>query len=107
MLAIVVVVFSPRVQAATLRISVNNGVTWTNIVDNGPLDLDTAVGIVTYTAHDSGAPFRGVFAGTSQRVEGFPTYMDLNCSVEGSAYPLVVQFSDDGFDPFLGIFQTS
>ena len=108
MLAVVIVGFSPSIRAAaTLRISIDNRVTWTNVVDNGPLDLDTNVGIVTFTVHDSSAPFRGVFAGTSQRVEGFPTYMDLNCSVEGSPNPLVVQFSDDGFDPFVGIFQTS
>jgi hypothetical protein len=108
MLAFVVVAFSPIVQAAaTLRISIDNRVTWTNVVDNGPLDLDTNVGIVTFTVHNSSAPFRGVFAGTSQRVEGLPKYMDLNCSVEGSANPLVVQFSDDGFGPFVGIFQTS
>ena len=33
---------------ATMRLSADGGLTWTNVEDNGPLDSDSEAGSVTY-----------------------------------------------------------
>src|SRR5436190_69794 len=95
-----------EVQAtATLRISADNGLTWTNVVDNGPFHSDTNIGSILYNG--ASTPFRGVFVGSSQHRVDVPSYLDLNCSVISAATPLIFQYSDDGFGPFMGTFASS
>lgn len=97
---------TPKVNAsATLRISGDDGQTWTSIIDNGPLDLDTNVGSILYNGNGLG--FSGVFVGSSQHATDLPSYVDLNCSVYSASRPLIFQYSDDGFGPFMGVFESS
>lgn len=104
--AAVVAIFSPSARAtATLRISVDDGLTWTNVVDNGPLDLNTNVGTILYNG--PGTTFKGVFVASSQRGPDTISYVDLNCSVISGPTSLLFQYSDDGFGPFYGSFESS
>jgi hypothetical protein len=103
--AVVFVVTTASYAAPTLRISADNGATWTNVVDNGPLDVDDNVGSILY----NGAPgaFTGVFVASSQHNPDVLSYVNLNCTIFSASAPLVFQYSDSGFNPFNGKFESS
>jgi len=99
-------VLSPHARAtAILRISADDGLTWTNIIDNGPLDQDTNSGTILFNG--TGVGFSGVFVATSQYRIDVPAYLDLNCSLFSASRPLTFQYTDNGFSRFIGRFQSS
>jgi hypothetical protein len=87
---------------AVMRLSADGGVTWTNVVDNGPADTDPEVGLITY-AGPVGNWVAVISTGLGAPVIGTPTTptMDLS-TLDFSTDPetLIVQMSDTNFIPF-------
>ena len=88
--------------AATMRLSADGGLTWTNIVDNGPGDSDPELGSIEYDGPVGGWTI-SVTTGLGTPFIGSPIapMMDVS-SVNSSAgaASLIIQMSDVNFVPF-------
>ena len=100
-IAIVLVLGCNIRAAATLRVSSDNGVTWTNIVDNSPTDAATNTGTISFFPDQIG--LRGSFTAATDRSQSLVT---LACLVVFSAGPLIVQYSDNDFVAGYGFFDS-
>jgi hypothetical protein len=85
-----------------MRLSADGGVTWTNVVDNGPSDANPAAGFITY-AGPVGNWVAVISTGVGSPAVGTPITpsMDVN-TLDFSLNPgtLIIQMSDTGFLPF-------
>ncbi len=85
-----------------MRLSADGGLTWTNVVDNGPLDMDLDPGVVTY-AGPVGNWLVVISQGLGVPASGtsITPIMDMS-TTDLSAGPatLIVQMSDTSFVPF-------
>jgi hypothetical protein len=88
--------------AAVMRLSADGGVTWTNVVDNGPLDKDLTPGFITYSG-PVGNWVVVIASGLAAPPSNTPLTpaMDLS-TLDFSLDPetLIVQMSDTDFIPF-------
>ena len=86
----------------TMRLSADGGLTWTNVVDNGPLDFDMTPGVITYAG-----PV-GNWTVVISQGDGIPAIgtsitptMDLSTTdISPGPATLIVQLSDTNFVPF-------
>jgi hypothetical protein len=88
--------------AATMRLSADNGATWTTVEDNGPLDSDSTPGSILYIGTFSGWSL-AIATAIGSPLVGTPITprMDVSSSSQ-SAGPatLIVQMSDTNYIPF-------
>src|ERR1700749_2662149 len=88
-----------QANAMELRLSTDNGATWTNIVDNGPADDNPSVGLISYSGTLNGFTV-GADTGVNNGDASSP-YLDLS-TINYSQQPatLIAQLSDTSFTPF-------
>ena len=88
--------------APTMRLSADGGLTWTNVVDNGPLDVDTTPGAITY-AGPVGNWLVVISQGGGIPISGTPITPIMDASttdISSGPATLIVQMSDTNFVPF-------
>jgi len=82
-----------------LRFSVDDGTTWTSVVDNGPLDSNPALGFISFSGSGGAWVIHGL-TGFGAPLVGDPNapYMDISTTINStSAAKLIVQLSDTNF----------
>lgn len=93
---------------ATLRMSTDGGVSWTNVVDNGPKDSNPEIGGVYYNGNIGNNWYFASISGSSEHNSPYGPILDLNGFVASTGGgSLIVQYSDDGFGPTLGYFYSA
>jgi hypothetical protein len=85
----------------------DGGVSWTVVVDNGPLDSSANVGTVFFNGK-IGTKWSIAFNVGLATHDSPPVGLVLDCTVVStSSASLIVQFSDDGFGPTFGYFESA
>src|SRR6185312_3895630 len=86
----------------TMRLSADGGATWTNVIDNGPLDANPQVGSIFYLGPVGGWDV-SIASGFGAPVIGdaLNPHMDVDTANQSSqAENLIVQMSDTNFVGF-------
>ena len=89
--------------AATMRVSADNGATWTVVQDNGPFDADPAAGSILFVGTTTTGWQLVVATAIGSPAVGTVTAprMDLgSTSLSPGPANLIIQMSDTGFTPF-------
>jgi hypothetical protein len=94
---------------ATLRMSTDGGVSWTNVVDNSPMDSNPDIGRVVYSGGlGNGWFFASIVGSHDNYPEVSRSVVDLGCLVLSTGGgSLIAQFSDDGLGPIFGHFYSA
>lgn len=102
-IALMGALLTPRVEAGlVLRLSANNGTTWTTITDGGAGDVNGSAGAITFVG-SIGVWTLNVSTGVSK--PNLPTLheMDLNSvNVSSGAGRLIIELTDTDFAPIAG-----
>src|SRR5665213_412317 len=93
----------PQASAApTMRLSADGGLTWTNIVDNGPGDVDPTPGFIIYVG-PIGNWDTSIATGFGSPLTGDPLNPTMDVGTQDTSVDpqsLIVQMSDTGYVPF-------